>query len=57
VIRDARKFCAFQKIHEHPKSKDIRNNDQFTRGGRSCKFKLDHKKPALICASPKCKNM
>jgi hypothetical protein len=57
VIRDARKFCAFQKIREQPKTKGIGNNDQFTRGGSSCKFKLDHKKPALICASPICKNM
>jgi len=46
-------FCAFQKICEQPKTKKgIRNNEKFTRGGSSCKFKRDHKNPVLICASP-----
>jgi hypothetical protein len=51
-------LCAFQKIREQPKTKKgIRNNEQFTRGGSSCKFKMDHKKPVLICAPPIGKNM
>jgi hypothetical protein len=58
VIRDAITFCAFQKIREQPKTKKvIRNNEKFTRGGSSCKFKMDHKKSVLICASPISKNM
>ena len=51
-------FCAFQKIREQPKTKKgIGNNDQFTRGGSSCKFKMDYKKQVLICAYPIRKTM
>jgi len=58
VIRDAMTFCAFQKIREQPKTKKgIRNNEQFTRGGSSGRFKMDQNKTVLICASPVSKNM
>ena len=51
-------FCAFQKIREQPKTKKgNRNNEQFTRGGSSGRFKMDQNKTVLICASPVSKNM